>query len=61
VPRFRGHLTEAGICGPDELDLIEERALAAVDDALAAVMNAGAPPIDELDRDVYANPIAFPV
>jgi pyruvate dehydrogenase E1 component alpha subunit len=61
VPRFRGHLTDTGLCGPDELDLIEQRALATVEDALATVMNAEAPSIGELDRDVYANPIAFPV
>ncbi|BBZ52620.1 pyruvate dehydrogenase [Mycobacterium heidelbergense] len=61
VPRFRGHLAEAGICGQDELDRIDGDALAAVENALAAVMSAEPPSIDELERDVYATPIKFPV
>jgi pyruvate dehydrogenase E1 component alpha subunit len=61
VPRFRNHLSETGICGGDELDHIEEQALAAVEEALATVMRADPASIDELDRDVYATPIKFPV
>jgi acetoin:2,6-dichlorophenolindophenol oxidoreductase subunit alpha len=61
VPRFRNHLAEAGVCGADELDRIDAEALAAVEAALAAVMSAEPPSIDELDRDVYATPIKFPV
>lgn len=61
VPRFRDRLAEAGVCGPDELDRIDGEALAAVETALHAVMGADAPSIDELDRDVYATPIKFPV
>ena len=60
VPRFRSHLAEAGI-GSDELDRIENEALATVDSALQAVMSADAPSVDELDRDVYATPIKVPV
>ncbi|UXA09389.1 thiamine pyrophosphate-dependent dehydrogenase E1 component subunit alpha [Mycobacterium sp. SMC-2] len=61
VPRFRGRLTEAGICDDDELDRIDAEALAAVETALETVMTADSPSIDELDRDVYASPIGFPV
>jgi len=61
VPRFRNHLAETGVCSADELDRIDEEALAAVESALQTVMNAEAPSLDELDRDVYATPITFPV
>jgi pyruvate dehydrogenase E1 component alpha subunit len=61
VPRFRTHLTEAGICTDDELDRIDTEALATVETALRTVMSADSPSIDELDRDVYATPIKFPV
>jgi len=61
VPRFRDHLADAGICGPDELDSIENEAAATVEAALKTVMSADSPSIDELDHDVYATPIKFPV
>jgi pyruvate dehydrogenase E1 component alpha subunit len=61
VPRFRTHLAEAGICGQDELERIDNEALATVENALRTVMSADPPSIDELDRDVYATPIKFPV
>jgi len=61
VPRFRSHLADTGICGEDELDRIDTEALATVETALKAVMSADSPSIDELDRDVYATPIKFPV
>jgi pyruvate dehydrogenase E1 component alpha subunit len=61
VPRFRDHLAEAGVCGADELDRIDNEAQARVEDALATVMGAESPSIDELDRDVYATPIRYPV
>ena len=61
VPRFRSHLAETGICGEDELDRIDTAALATVETALKTVMSADSPSIDELDRDVYATPIKFPV
>ena len=61
VPRFRNRLIDAGTCTDDELSGIDEGALTAVEEALKAVMAADAPMIDELDRDVYATPIAFPV
>jgi len=61
VPRFRRQLAETGVCSPDELDLIDGAAAAAVEAALHAVMSADSPSIDELDRDVYATPIKFPV
>jgi acetoin:2,6-dichlorophenolindophenol oxidoreductase subunit alpha len=61
VPRFRSHLAEAAICGEDELDRIDTAALATVETALKTVMSAESPSIDELDQDVYATPIKFPV
>jgi pyruvate dehydrogenase E1 component alpha subunit len=61
VPRFRHHLAEAGVCGADELDRIDNEALVTVETALQTVMSADAPTVDELDIDVYATPIKFPV
>lgn len=61
VPRFRGHLADAGVCDEDELARIDDEALATVESALQAVMSADSPTADELDRDVYATPIGFPV
>lgn len=61
VPRFRKHLIDNGICTDDELSGIDEGALIKVQSALDTVLSAGAPPIDELDRDVYASPIRYPV
>jgi TPP-dependent pyruvate/acetoin dehydrogenase alpha subunit len=61
VPKFRAHLAEAGICAKAELDGIDSEALATVEAALQTVMNAESPSADELDRDVYATPIKYPV
>ncbi|HEY2501909.1 MAG TPA: thiamine pyrophosphate-dependent dehydrogenase E1 component subunit alpha [Mycobacterium sp.] len=61
VPRFRSHLAETGVCDADELDRIDAEALVTVETALKAVMSADSPSIDELDQDVYATPIKFPV
>jgi pyruvate dehydrogenase E1 component alpha subunit len=61
VPRFRGQLADAGICSAEELDRIDAEALAAVEAALRMVLSADSPSIEELDKDVYATPIKFPV
>ncbi|SPM36765.1 TPP-dependent pyruvate or acetoin dehydrogenase subunit alpha [Mycobacterium rhizamassiliense] len=61
VPRFRNRLVNTGLCTQDELDDIEQGALQAVEAALQTVMSADAPSAEELDRDVYATPIRFPV
>jgi len=61
VPRFRKHLVDNGICAEDELSGIDEGALTKVEEALETVMGADSPSIDELDRDVYATPIRYPV
>ncbi|ORB87960.1 Acetoin:2,6-dichlorophenolindophenol oxidoreductase subunit alpha [Mycobacterium persicum] len=61
VPRFRNHLLEAGICGADELSRIDDDALQTVETALNTVMTGESPSVDELDRDVYATPLGFPV
>ncbi len=61
VPRFRRHLIDNGICTDEELSAIDEAALTEVETALKTVMNSDAPSIEELDKDVYATPIKFPV
>lgn len=61
VPRFREHLAHTRICSADALDRIDADAAARVEDALRTVLGADPPAIDELDRDVYATPIKFPV
>jgi TPP-dependent pyruvate/acetoin dehydrogenase alpha subunit len=61
VPRFRGQLADTGICSAEELDRIDAEALAAVEAALRTVLSADSPSIEELDKDVYATPIKFPV
>jgi acetoin:2,6-dichlorophenolindophenol oxidoreductase subunit alpha len=61
LPRFRNRLANTSICGQDELDRIEQDAVAAVEAALSAVMSSDAPSVAELDQDVYATPIKYPV
>ncbi|MCV7413380.1 thiamine pyrophosphate-dependent dehydrogenase E1 component subunit alpha [Mycobacterium florentinum] len=61
VPRFRRRLADAGSCDEHELARIDDEAQAAVESALKVVMGADSPSVDELDRDVYATPIKFPV
>lgn len=61
VPRFRRHLADAGICDEQELARIDADALAAVESAVQTVLGADPPSVAELDRDVYATPITFPV
>lgn len=61
VPRFRRHLVDTGVSTDDELVRVEEGALTEVEEALQKVMTAEAPPVEELDRDVYASAIRYPV
>jgi pyruvate dehydrogenase E1 component alpha subunit len=61
VPRFRRHLLDSAVCSDDELNHIDEGALIAVESALATVMAAEAASVEELDLDVYATAIPFPV
>ena len=61
VPRFRRQLIDTGVCTDEELSGIDEGALTEVELALKAVMSADATSIDELDQDVYATPISYPV
>jgi TPP-dependent pyruvate/acetoin dehydrogenase alpha subunit len=61
VPRFRRRLIDDGICTDDELSGIDDGALISVEDALKTVMSAEAASDAELDRDVYATPICYPV
>jgi TPP-dependent pyruvate/acetoin dehydrogenase alpha subunit len=60
VPRFRAHLADAGICGEDELNRIDNDALERVETALQTVMSADPPSVEELECDVYATPIKYP-
>jgi pyruvate dehydrogenase E1 component alpha subunit len=61
LPRFRSHLLSSGLCTEAELDEIEASARASIDEAMAAALAAPAPAVEELDRDVYANPSNCPV
>lgn len=61
VPRFRRHLADTRICTEEELDRIDDDALHTVETALNTVMSADPADADELERDVYATPIGFPV
>ncbi len=61
VPAFRRTLIDSGVASDDELSGIDEGALTAVEEALKAVLAAEAPTIEELDKDVYATPIRYPV
>jgi TPP-dependent pyruvate/acetoin dehydrogenase alpha subunit len=61
VPRFRTQLIDDGVCTDDELTHIDDGALIAVESALKTVLSAEAPSAEELDRDVYATPISYPV
>ena len=61
VPRFRRQLIDTGLCTEDELRGIDEGAFTGVERALKAVMSADPPSVEELDRDVYATPIKYPV
>jgi TPP-dependent pyruvate/acetoin dehydrogenase alpha subunit len=61
LPRFRNRLANTSICSQEELDRIEQDALATVEAALSAVMSSDSPSVAELDQDVYATPINYPV
>jgi TPP-dependent pyruvate/acetoin dehydrogenase alpha subunit len=61
VPRFRRHLIDNGICTDDELSGIDDGALTEVEAALKTVLAASAPSVEELEQDVYAQPIKYPV
>lgn len=61
VPRFRARLADAGVCGAEELARIDDAALATVEAALRTVLSADPPSAAELDQDVYATPLGFPV
>jgi acetoin:2,6-dichlorophenolindophenol oxidoreductase subunit alpha len=61
VPAFRRTLIDGGVATDDELNGIDEGALSAVEEALRKVLAAPPPNLDELDKDVYATPIKFPV
>ena len=61
VPAFRRRLIDTGVCSDDELSGIDEGALTAVEEALKTVLSAQPPSADELDKDVYATPIKYPV
>lgn len=61
VPAFRRALIDSGVSTDEELAGIDAGALTAVEEALKTVLAAPPPSADELDRDVYATPIRYPV
>jgi pyruvate dehydrogenase E1 component alpha subunit len=61
VPTFRRVLIDGGVASDDELNRIDEGALIAVEEALKTVLAAPSPSVDELEKDVYATPIKYPV
>jgi acetoin:2,6-dichlorophenolindophenol oxidoreductase subunit alpha len=61
IPRFRTHLISSGTATEEELDEIDASAQAEVEEALAVVTAAPPPSLDELSRDVYADPQNCPV
>jgi pyruvate dehydrogenase E1 component alpha subunit len=61
VPRFRAHLLDTKMCTEAELDAIELSARQQVDDAMATALAAPPAAMEELDRDIYANPANCPV
>lgn len=61
VPAFRARLVGDGTCTDDELDALEVAAVAAVEEAMTTVLAAPPTPLDELERDVYADPTNCPV
>jgi TPP-dependent pyruvate/acetoin dehydrogenase alpha subunit len=61
VPAFRKQLADGGICAAEELDDIDAAADRAVEAAIETVMAAPVPPLDELERDVYADARNCPV
>jgi acetoin:2,6-dichlorophenolindophenol oxidoreductase subunit alpha len=60
LPRFRSELVESGVAAEADLDGIDEAARGEIDRAMAAALAADPPTLDELDRDVYANPYHCP-
>jgi acetoin:2,6-dichlorophenolindophenol oxidoreductase subunit alpha len=61
VPQFRKRLVDNNVCTDDELNRIDEGALTRVEEAIKTVLDSPPPSTDELDRDVYATPISYPV
>ena len=61
LPRFRDHLVGSGLCTEGEVEAIESSATAQVEEAVQVVLAAPPPPLEELERDVYANPFNCPV
>jgi pyruvate dehydrogenase E1 component alpha subunit len=61
LPRFRAHLVSSGVCTDGEVDEMDGSAQQQVADALSAALAAPPPALEELERDVYANPLNCPV
>jgi pyruvate dehydrogenase E1 component alpha subunit len=56
IPRFRARLVADSLCTEAELDDADAEAVRTVEQAMETVLAAPLPPLDELDRDVYADP-----
>jgi pyruvate dehydrogenase E1 component alpha subunit len=55
IPRFERFLAERAVAGADDLARLDGASVAAVDEALAAVLASPPPGADEIDIDVYAD------
>jgi pyruvate dehydrogenase E1 component alpha subunit len=60
IPRFEAFLAERGVADADELARLDAAAVAQVDEAIATVLAAPPPPVEELDVDVYADMAGVP-
>jgi acetoin:2,6-dichlorophenolindophenol oxidoreductase subunit alpha len=61
LPRFAAHLVSSGMCSQAEIDEMDATARNMVDDAMEEALAAPPASLQELDRDVYANPHNCPV
>ncbi|PAK28068.1 pyruvate dehydrogenase [Streptomyces sp. alain-838] len=60
IPRFERFLAERGVADADRLAEIDAASVAAIDDAIAAVLASEAPPTEELEADIYADMAGIP-
>jgi pyruvate/2-oxoglutarate/acetoin dehydrogenase E1 component/TPP-dependent pyruvate/acetoin dehydrogenase alpha subunit len=54
IPTFAARLVEAGIVTEAEIDAIEERIVQEIEEATDFALNSPTPPVEELERYVYA-------
>ena len=61
VPRYRSYLLSSDFCTESEADGIEASTKEEIEEAMKAALAAPPPPVEELERDVYASPHNCPV